>query len=86
MIENSKDKKTVAIIVNATPHETPKDKITYEEIVRIAYPSEIVNEGSTYKVSYKMKNGSTLTPLVYGSKPIKVKKDMIFNVAPANRA
>ena len=86
MVEENKEKKAVTIIVNATPYEWSKDGITYKEVVQLAYPGEAVNESTTFKVSYKMKNGSTLSPLVYGSKPVKVKKDMIFNAAPANRA
>ena len=86
MVEANKTKKTVTIIVNATPYEWAKNEITYKELVELAYPGEVVNENSTFKVSYRKKNDSVSTPLVYGSKPVKVKKDMIFNVAPANRA
>lgn len=85
-METNKKPKTTTIIVNATPHEWPEKEITYTEVVHLAYPQEVVNEGSTFKVGYRKKNESTLTPLVYSSAPVKVKKDMVFDVAPANRA
>lgn len=80
-----KDKKNVTIIVNATPHEWPKGKITYQEVVNLAYPNEVVNESTTYKVSYMKKNGDKLKPLVFNDS-VTVHKDMVFNVAPASRA
>lgn len=85
-MENNKNPHETTIIVNATPHEWPKKEITYTEVVHIAYPDAEVNESSTHKVSYKYKNESTLKPLVYSSAPVKIKKDMVFNVALANRA
>lgn len=86
MEQKNTNEHTTTIIVNATPYEWPEKEITYAEVVHLAYPSEVVNESSTFKVSYKKKNESTLTPLVFSSAPVKVKKDMVFNVAPANRA
>ncbi len=86
MVED-KAKKTVTIIVNATPYEWPKDdEISYKEVVQLAYPGQEVNESSTFKVSYMKKNGDELKPMVYASKPIKVKEGMVFNATPANRA
>ncbi len=86
-MDNKKDSPhTVTIIVNATPYEWAEKEITYAEVVNIAYPGEPVNESSTFKVSYKKKNDSGLTSLVFSSNPVKVHKDMVFNVAPANRA
>lgn len=86
MVED-KAKKMVTIIVNATPHEWPKNgEISYKEVVQLAYPGEAVNESSTFKVSYMKKNGDGLTSLVYGSKPIKIKEGMVFNATSANRA
>lgn len=85
-MEEKKNQHTAVIIVNATPYEWTEKEITYAQVVNLAYPDEPVSENSTFKVGYKKKNDSTLTSLVFSSKPVKVHKDMIFNVAPANRA
>lgn len=84
--DQTNEKKAVTIIVNATPYEWAEKEITYQQVVNLAYPDEVVTEATTYKVGYKMKNESDLKPLVYSSAPVKVKKDMVFNVAPAGRA
>ena len=86
MDNDTKEIKTTVIIVNATPYEWAEQEITYPQVVNLAYPDEVVTEATTYKVGYKTKNATDLTPLVFSSSPVKVKKDMIFNVAPAGRA
>ena len=85
-MENKKNPHETTIIVNATPHEWAEKEITYTQVAQLAYPGTDVNDSSTHKVSYKYKNEPTLKPLVYSSAPVKVKKDMVFNVALANRA
>jgi hypothetical protein len=86
MDKDNKEGKATEIIVNATPYEWTEKEITYQQVVNLAYPDEVVTEATTYKVGYKTKNDADLTPLVFSSSPVKVKKDMVFNVAPASRA
>jgi hypothetical protein len=38
MNEKDKDPKTVTIVVDGTPHEVDKEKISYTEVVTLAYP------------------------------------------------
>jgi hypothetical protein len=84
--DKTKEEKAIEIIVNATPHEWTEKEISYQQVVNLAYPDEVVTEATTYKVGYKTKNETELKPLVFSSSPVKVKKDMVFNVAPAGRA
>ena len=45
--------KTVTIIVDGTPHEVEKEKISYAEVVTLAYPDYPQHPEITYSVTYK---------------------------------
>lgn len=44
-------KKTVTIVVNGREETVPKERLTYEKIVAMAYPNPDF-QGNTYKVTY----------------------------------
>ena len=46
------DKKTVTIVVEGTPHEWPKEKITYTEVVTLEVPDYAQHPEITYAVKY----------------------------------
>ncbi len=80
------DKKLVTIIVEGTPHEWPKDEITYEQVVKLEVPEYPQNPPLTYAVTYSFGNGNmpdrTLTP--GGS--VKVKEGMVFSVSETGQS
>ena len=51
-------KKTVIIIVEATPHGWPKDEITYAEVVTLEVPDFLQHPEITYSVKYKNGHGN----------------------------
>lgn len=81
MNEKDKDKKTVTIIVDGTPHEVEKEKLSYADVVTIAYPDYPQHPEITYSVTYKKgpdaNHEGTLAPA--GS--VMVKDGMVFNVS-----
>lgn len=80
------DKKLVTIIVEGTPHEWPKDDITYEDVVKLEVPEYPQNPPFTYAVKYTRGQGNkpegTLTP--GGS--VKVKEGMVFSVSETGQS
>lgn len=77
--------KTVTIIVNGTEYEVPKGKITYEELlVLIEAPS--LPEDQRYQVMYSKGNGPKPTGTLMEGESVEVKKEMEFDVTPANRS
>lgn len=46
------NKQSVQIIVNAQPYEWGKEKISFEEIIKLAFPTVIENEIPFYTVTY----------------------------------
>jgi len=79
------DKKLVAIIINGTQYETPKDDISYEEIVAMAFPEQGSNSKKTYSIIYRRGQGNkpeeTLSPGGFA----KVKEGMIFIVTDTSK-
>lgn len=72
----------VRIIINGQPHMVTQHRISYEEVVRLAFP-----EGPfdiTYTVDYATEHGhdGTLTK----GQSTAVHKEMSFNVIKSNRS
>ena len=76
----------VTIIVNGRPKTWSERKISYEQVVKLAFPNYIENEAIVYTVTYT--NGpkrNEESSMVKGD-VVFVKNQMIFNVTPTNRS
>jgi len=80
------DKKDVTIIVNGRPRVVEKTELSFEEVVRLAFPNANFGPDFEYTVTYSKgpdpKKEGTLT----AGQPIKVKEGMIFNVTETNKS
>jgi hypothetical protein len=73
-------KKTVTIIVEGTPHEWPKDEITYEQVVTLEVPDFPQHPERTYSVKYKNGHGNKPEGTLSLGGSVKVKEGMVFSV------
>jgi hypothetical protein len=73
------DPKTVTIYVNTRPHEVAKEEISFEEVVKLAYPTTPPGANIGYTVTYQRGHGNKDGDLVAGQ-TVKVKDGMIFDV------
>lgn len=80
------DKKTVTIIVEATPHQWPKEEITYAEVVTLEIPDYPQHPEITYSVKYKRGNGNKPEGILVPDASVKVKEGMIFSVSPTGQS
>jgi hypothetical protein len=71
--------KTVTIYVNTRPHEVAKEEITFEEVVKLAYPTTPPGANIGYTVTYQRGQGNKDGDLVAGQ-TVEVKDGMIFDV------
>lgn len=76
--------KTVAIIVNGRPREVTGKMISYEEIVKLAFPDDPSNQDIDFTVAYANPHGKD-GELVAGQQ-VHVKEGMVFNVTKTNRS
>jgi hypothetical protein len=80
------DKKTVTIIVEGTPHEWPKDEITYVEVVSLEVPDYPAHPEITYSVKYRNGHGNKPEGILVPGASIKVKEGMVFSVSSTGQS
>lgn len=76
--------KTYTIIVNGRRREVGQHKLTYLEVVQLAFPGEIPTETIVFTVTYSNPHGKDGT-LVAGEEVV-VKDGMIFNVRKTDQS
>jgi hypothetical protein len=79
-------KKTVTIIVEGTPHEWPKDLITYAEVVTLEVPDYAQHPEITYSVKYSRGHGNKPEGILAPGTSVRVKEGMIFNVSETGQS
>jgi hypothetical protein len=74
---------TVTIIVNTRSHSWTENKISFEQVVELAFPGQPYDPAGTL-VEYSRGHGPdhSLRP----GKDVPVKDGMVFDVEPANRS
>ena len=78
--------KTQTIFVEGTPHEWPKEEITYAEVVTLEVPEYAEHPEITYAVKYN--NGPRNKPegILSRGGTVKIREGMIFNVSPTGKS
>ncbi len=79
-------KKTVIIIVEGSPHEWPKEQITYAEVVTLEVPDYVQHPDITYAVKYKNGHGNKPEGILSPGGSVKVKEGMIFSVSETGQS
>lgn len=82
-----KPQKPTEIIIDGTPYEWKKEKISYEEVVDLAYDGE-PPEGENVEITVAYHRGHGNKPegdLAPGEK-VKVKEGMVFDVTATDRS
>ena len=79
-------KKLVTIIVEGSPHEWPKDEITYTEVVKLEVPDYTPDSNITYSVGYERGHGNKPEGSLSPGASVKVKEGMIFRVSETGQS
>lgn len=82
----SEGKKIVTLIVEGTPHEWPKEEITYAEVVTLEVPAYPQHPEITYSVKYKRGHGSKPEGILAPGASVKVKERMEFSVSETGQS
>lgn len=82
----TEEKKMVTIVVDGTPHEWPKDDITYDQVVTLEFPDFTKHPEFTYSVKYKNGNGNKPEGVLAPGGSVKVKEGMIFSVSKTGQS
>ncbi len=76
--------KSITIIVNGRKREVAEKTMSYEEIVKLAFPDDPSNQDFDFTVAYANPHGKD-GELVPGQE-VHVKEGMVFNVTKTNRS
>ncbi len=76
--------KTYSIIVNGRPREVSDHKLTYLQVVQLAYPGEVPTETIVFTVTYSNPHGRDGS--LAAGEEVAIKDGMIFNVRKTDRS
>ncbi|WP_165490195.1 multiubiquitin domain-containing protein [Propioniciclava sinopodophylli] len=74
------------VIVNTRPRTWTNNKISYEQVVALAYPDDTPNPDITYTVRYSRGHDGHGTGTLTSAKTVAVKKGMVFDVVRTVRS
>lgn len=79
-------KKTVTIYVEGSPHEWPKEEITFDEVVTLEVPDYAQHPEITYSVRYSRGQGNKPEGILSKGGEVKVKEGMHFSVSSTGQS
>lgn len=84
--EHFYSQKEVMIVVNGTAHETSETSLSFEEVVKIAYPVPPSGDAVEFTVTYR--NGPRANPkgTLTSGHSVRIKNRMAFDVTPTDRS
>ncbi len=81
----SSEKEAKTIIVNAVAHPWTADEISYEQVVKLAFPNPSA-PNITYTVEYERGEGHKPAGSLVQGASVKVKDKMVFSVTETGRS
>lgn len=80
------EKQEVSIIIDGTPFEVPKGKITFEEVVNLAFDNNLPSGPNVViTVNYSRGEGGRFGSLLPGQ-DVEVTAGMVFNVKATDKS
>jgi hypothetical protein len=78
--------KAITLIINGEPHEIVETRISFDEVVKLAYPVPPSGKCIEFTVTYR--NGPPANPkgTLTAGHSVKTKDKMIFDVTPTDRS
>ncbi len=80
-----RDRKLVTIYINTRPHEVERGRISFEQVVELAYPTAPYGDNTGYSVMYELGRGDKEGTLIAGQS-VNVKHGMRFDVTATDRS
>lgn len=76
--------KTATIIINGRPRSVTGKSISYEDVVKLAFPDDPSNQNIDFTVAYANPHGKDGE--LVSEQEVHVKEGMVFNVTKTNRS
>lgn len=81
-----KKPKTYNIIVNAQPHTVTDNRISFAEVVELAYGPEANDPNKTFTVTYRKSDNNKHDGTLAEGDSVKIKDGTIFSVTSTTRS
>jgi hypothetical protein len=82
----SEDPKQITIIVNGRAKQVPKEEMTFEELVALAFDNPPSGSNIVFTVTYRKGHGNKPEGTLTQGEMVKVKEGMIFNVTATDKS
>jgi hypothetical protein len=84
--QSQKPDKQVTIYINGTPKVVQRERLTFEDIVALAFDNPPTGDGSQCTVQYTRGHSSNSKGSLVEGHSVQVKEGMEFDVTPTNRS
>ncbi|WP_205625824.1 multiubiquitin domain-containing protein [Ensifer aridi] len=81
-----KPEKTIRIIVNTREKFVEPGMISFQEVVRLAFPDLPAGPNTSFTVSYRKGSDERPEATLVDGESVKVKKGMVFNVSATDKS
>lgn len=75
----------VTVYVNTRKEQVADKELSFDQVVRLAFPDGPFTENIVYTVTYDYEHGGGGS-MVQGGEPVKVKKEMVFSVGKSDKS
>ncbi|PPC95174.1 MAG: hypothetical protein CTY35_09910 [Methylotenera sp.] len=82
----NKERKMVTIIINGTAKSVEKERLSFDEIVALAYETPPTGDGVQFTIQYTKGHSDKPKGTLVEGQSVKVKEGMEFDVTPTNRS
>ena len=83
---NAEQHRTFEIIVNAELHVVPRRRLTFEDVVRLAFEDTVFNDDIVYTVTYKRGPQQNREGSLVAGEAVFVNDGMIFNAKRTDKS
>ena len=80
------DHRTFEIVVNGEQHTVSQHRLTFEDIVRLAFEDAIFNEAIVYTVTYKRGPEQNREGSLVAGESVAINNGMIFNAKSTGKS
>ena len=84
--EHFYSEKEVTIVVNAQPKKTVETRLSYSEVVALAFPNPVTGPNILYTVDYSKGPPKNLNGSLVEGQSVRIKNKMVFDVTKTDRS
>ena len=84
--EANPERRTFEIVINGEQHVVPRRRLTFEDVVRLAFTDAIFNDNIVYTVTYKRGPHENREGSLVAKEAVIITNGMIFNAKRTDKS